>query len=58
MASAQEALTSSQKETHKEMYSCPLHPNEMSSKEGECSKSGMKLEKTLNHYTSCKGKKQ
>ena len=54
MASAQEAVKSSQKETHKEMYSCPMHPDEMSNKEGECSKCGMKLVKTLRHDTSGK----
>ena len=57
MASAQEVVKSSQKETHKEMYACPMHPKEMSSKEGECSKCGMKLVKTLKHDTSGKGKK-
>nr|WP_315206471.1 heavy metal-binding domain-containing protein [uncultured Flavobacterium sp.] len=55
MASAQEVVKSSQKETHKEMYACPMHPKEMSSKEGECSKCGMKLVKTLKHDTSGKG---
>ncbi|RKS15305.1 heavy metal-binding domain-containing protein [Flavobacterium sp. 120] len=57
MVSAQEAVKSSQKEMHKEMYSCPMHPKEMSSKGGECSKCGMKLVKTLKHDTSGKGKK-
>ncbi len=57
MASAQEAVKSSQKEMHKEMYTCPMHPDEMSTKEGECSKCGMKLVKTLQHDTSGKGKK-
>ncbi|MFV5698346.1 heavy metal-binding domain-containing protein [Flavobacterium sp. ZT3R17] len=57
MASAQEAVKSSKKEMHKEMYACPMHPDEMSSKEGECSKCGMKLVKTLKHDTSGKGKK-
>jgi uncharacterized protein with PIN domain len=57
LASAQEAVKSSHKETHKEMYTCPMHPDEMSSKEGECSKCGMKLVKTLKHDTSGKGKK-
>ncbi len=57
IASAQEVVKSSQKETHKEMYACPMHPKEMSSKEGECSKCGMKLVKTLKHDTSGKGKK-
>ena len=54
LASDQEEVKSSQKE----MYSCPLYPNAMSSKEGECSKCGIKLEKILNHDTSGKGKKQ
>ncbi|WP_370453929.1 heavy metal-binding domain-containing protein [Flavobacterium sp. RSP15] len=58
MASAQEARKSSQKETHKEMYACSMHVNEISSKEGECSKCGMKLVKTLKHDTSGKEKKQ
>ena len=57
MASAQEAVTSSQKDAHKGMYTCPMHPEEMSSKEGACSKCGMVLVKTLQHDTSGKGKK-
>ncbi len=57
LASAQEAVKSSKKEMHKEMYTCPMHPDKMSSKEGECSKCGMKLVKTLKHDTSGKGKK-
>ncbi|KIA87365.1 heavy metal-binding domain-containing protein [Flavobacterium sp. AED] len=57
MASAQEAVKSSQKETHKGMFVCPMHPDEMSNKEGECSKCGMKLVKTLKHDTSGKGRK-
>jgi hypothetical protein len=57
MASAQEAVKSSQKELVKEMFTCPMHPDEMSSKEGECSKCGMKLVKKLNHDTSGKGRK-
>ena len=38
-------------------YTCPMHPKEMSSKKGECSKCGMELVKTLRHDTSGKGKK-
>lgn len=57
VASAQEAVKSSQKETQKEMYTCPMHPKEISSKEGDCSKCGMTLVKTLKHDTSGKGKK-
>ena len=57
VASAQEVVKSSQKEANKEMYTCPMHPKEMSSKEGECSKCRMKLVKTLKHDTSGKGKK-
>jgi hypothetical protein len=57
VASAQEAVKSSQKETQKEMYTCPMHPKEMSSTKGECSKCGMDLVKTLIHDTSGKGKK-
>lgn len=57
VASAQEAVKSSQKEMPKEMYSCPMHPKEISSKKGECGKCGMELVKTLKHDTSGKGKK-
>ena len=57
IASAQEAVKSSQKETQKGMYSCPMHPKEISSTEGACGKCGMKLVKTLKHDTSGKGKK-
>ena len=56
MASAQEARKSSQKETHKGKYACSMHVNEMRSKEGECSKCGMKLVKTLKHDISGKEK--
>jgi len=34
------------------MYACPMHPNEMSANEGECSKCGMKLVKTVVEYNS------
>ncbi len=57
VASAQEAAKSAQKETNKEMYSCPMHPKEISSKDGECSECGMKLVKKLKNDTSGKGKK-
>jgi hypothetical protein len=43
MASAQEIVKSSQKETQKGMYACPMHPKERSSKEGACNKCGMKM---------------
>jgi len=33
-------------EAQKATYACPMHPDEMSMKEGECSKCGMKLVKT------------
>lgn len=57
VASAQEAAKSAQKETNKEMYSCPMHPKEISSKDGECSECGMKLVKKLKNDTSGKRKK-
>ncbi|WP_395050325.1 heavy metal-binding domain-containing protein [Flavobacterium sp.] len=39
-------------EAQKMTYACPMHPNEMSMKEGECSKCGMKLVKTELKYNS------
>lgn len=58
MALAQKTMKSSHKETHKAMYACLMHPNEISCKEEEdYSKCGIKLVKTLNHDTSGKGKK-
>lgn len=45
------------KEAPKAVYACPMHPDEMSSKEEECSKCGMKLVKTteLKHNPAVKG---
>ena len=57
VASAQEAAKSAQKETNKEMYSCPMHPKEIRSKDGECCDCGLKLVKKLKNDTSGKGKK-
>jgi hypothetical protein len=55
--SAQEKKETSKKEVQKTMYACPMHPNEMSAKEGECSKCGMKMVKTSvsKHDPSVKG---
>ena len=46
-------------EVQKTTYSCPMHPGEMSIKEGECSKCGMKLVKTTisKHNPAVKGSK-
>jgi len=41
--SAQKATSTSQKEVQKTMYTCPMHPKEMSDKKGTCSKCGMEL---------------
>ena len=59
VASAQEATKSSQKEAQKTTYTCPMHPEEVSSTEAKCSKCGMTMVKTkrLKHDTSGKGKK-
>lgn len=50
------AQTATKKET-KTTYTCSMHPKEMSMKEGECSKCGMKLVKTteLKHNSAVKG---
>lgn len=55
--SAQDTQKITKKEARKTMYTCPMHPNEMSEKDGECSKCGMELVKTLKHDSSGKGKK-
>jgi transcription initiation factor IIE alpha subunit len=44
--SAQNTPKTSQKEVQKTMYMCPMHPKEMSDKEGKCSKCGMVMVKT------------
>jgi len=51
--------TSKKTEVQKTTYTCPMHPGEMSMKEGECSKCGMKLVKTtkLKHNPAVKGSK-
>jgi transcription initiation factor IIE alpha subunit len=41
--SAQTASTTPKKEVQKTMYTCPMHPKEMSDKKGKCSKCGMDL---------------
>ena len=46
MVVGQETTKPTQKEGEKTMYTCPMHPKEMSSKEGECGKCGMKMVKT------------
>jgi hypothetical protein len=42
-ASAQTDSTTPKKEVQKTMYTCPMHPKEMSDKKGKCSKCGMDL---------------
>jgi rubrerythrin len=56
-ASAQKTATNSQKEVQKTMYTCPMHPNVMSDKKGECPKCGMDLveSKESVHKTTAKG---
>ncbi len=44
--SAQSTTKPSKEESQKTTYTCPMHPKEMSMKEGKCSKCGMELEKT------------
>jgi hypothetical protein len=41
--SAQTASTTPKKEVQKTMYTCPMHPKEMSDKKGKCNKCGMDL---------------
>lgn len=43
---AQVTNKSSKVESQKVWFSCPMHPHEMSLKEGQCSRCGMKLVKT------------
>lgn len=56
-ASAQVATKSTKNEIQKTTYVCPMHPKEVSLKEGECSKCGMELVKTkqLKPNTAIKG---
>ena len=44
--SAQNSTKPSKDEAQKNTYVCPMHPKEMSMKEGKCSKCGMELMKT------------
>lgn len=57
VAFAQTTTKSTKKAIQKPAYTCSMHPNEMSMKEGECSKCGMKLVKTteLKHNPAIKG---
>lgn len=47
VVSAQTAPTAAKKEVQKTIYSCPMHPKELSEKKGKCSKCGMDLEATM-----------
>ncbi len=50
------AQTATKKEVQKTTYACPMHSGEMSMKEGECSKCGMKLVKIeMKYSTTAKG---
>jgi transcription initiation factor IIE alpha subunit len=55
--SAQTDSTTPKKEVQKTMYTCPMHPKEMSDKKGKCSKCGMDLvvSKELVHNPAVKG---
>lgn len=55
--SAQITTVNSKKEEQKTMYTCPMHPKEMSVKKGACSKCGMDLvkAKTSKHGATVKG---
>jgi hypothetical protein len=54
---AQTTATKITKEVQKTMYTCPMHPKEMSDKKGKCSKCGMDLvvSKEKAHNTAVKG---
>ena len=51
--SAQVAGKSSKEESKKVWYTCPMHPHEMSIKDGECSKCGMKMVKYKGAIYTC-----
>ena len=55
--SARTASTTPKKEVQKTMYTCPMHPKEMSDKKGKCSKCGMDMEvsKVLVNNPAVKG---
>ena len=54
---AQDKKETSKKEVQKTMYGCPMHPNEVSTTGGGCSKCGMKMVKksVSKHDSSIKG---
>lgn len=54
---AQEKKETSKEEVQKTMNACPMHSNEMSTKEGESNKCGMNMAKTSvsKHDSSIKG---
>jgi transcription initiation factor IIE alpha subunit len=55
--SAQTTTTTTKKEVQKTMYTCTMHPKEMSEKNGKCSKCGMDLvvSKEKKYNTAVKG---
>jgi transcription initiation factor IIE alpha subunit len=55
--SAQTTTATPKKEVQKTMFTCPMHPKEMSDKKGQCSKCGMDLVKSKEtvHNTAVKG---
>jgi transcription initiation factor IIE alpha subunit len=55
--SAQSSAATPKKEVQKTMYTCPMHPKEISEKKGQCSKCGMDLvaSKVAVHNTAVKG---
>lgn len=56
-ATAQTSTKPSKQLNQKATYVCPMHPNEMSMKEGKCGKCGMELVKTtkMQHNSAVKG---
>jgi uncharacterized protein with PIN domain len=56
-ATAQMSTKSSKDAAQKTTYVCPMHPNEVSMKEGKCGKCGMELVKTTKsqHNSAVKG---
>lgn len=54
---AQSSAATPKKEVQKTMYTCPMHPKEMSDKKGKCSKCGMELvaNKQSVHNSAVKG---
>jgi hypothetical protein len=55
-ASAQSTAANPKKEVQKTMYTCPMHPKEMSEKKGQCSKCSMDLVKSKVAVQSNAGK--